>query len=206
MGFICSCTGAGGYGAFLADAEHVYLAWAESVNALGGINGHQVKVITEDDTGTPGTSGSEAQTLISDHVDAIVDGSLDDSVWENAVKAANIPVVGSNETSQPFGANSDFYPEGDTNDASLIGVAHVWKEAGVKKLADLYCGGVITCLQDIPIFEKAGQQLGAPVVYKAAIYPTAPNYDAECLHRAVGCKRCTCRPGGAHQHSRRHRL
>ena len=181
VGFQCSCTGAGGYGAFLLDGEDIYEAWAKTVNASGGIDGHQVQIVTEDDTGTPGTSQSDVQTLISDHVDAIVDQSLDDAVWENAVEAAKIPVVGSNVTSAPFGSNPDFYPEGTTEDASLAGVVHVAKEAGVKKLAIFYCAGVVTCLQSLPIFSSVGKEIGTPVVYKTAISPTAPNYTAQCL-------------------------
>ena len=181
VGFQCTCSGAGGYGAFLQDGEKIYQAWANTVNASGGIDGHKVQIITEDDAGTPGTSVSDVQTLIADHVDVIVDQSLLDAAWESAVQTAKIPVVGSNETSAPFGSNPDFYPEGTTEDASLAGVVHVAKEAGVKKLSIFYCAAVVTCLQSLPIFSAVGKQVGTPVVYKAAISTTAPNYTAPCV-------------------------
>ena len=48
-----------------AQYETVAPAWAAWVNANGGINGHQVKVITEDDGGNAATAQSQVETLIN---------------------------------------------------------------------------------------------------------------------------------------------
>jgi ABC-type branched-subunit amino acid transport system substrate-binding protein len=47
-------------GAILLPEAEVYKAWVNTVNASGGINGHQIHLITEDDASNPGTSASEA--------------------------------------------------------------------------------------------------------------------------------------------------
>lgn len=92
VGLICSCTGA------FAQADtpkaDVYKAWVRSTNASGGINGHLIQLTTENDADVPGTSLSEISTLISDHVDAIVDISDVDIVWAKQVQSAGITNFG----------------------------------------------------------------------------------------------------------------
>ena len=181
VGIICTCSGGGGYGAVLAPGEQVYKAWADSVNASGGINGHPVQLITEDDAGVPGTAISDADTLVSDHVVAIADISLVDQAFATTVQSANIPVVGTLDFDVPFITNPDFYPEGQTTDSSAYAGAATAKAAGAKNLAYIYCAEAPNCAEGIPIFKKAGQQVGVPLVYTAAIAATAPNYTAQCL-------------------------
>src|SRR6516164_4865895 len=47
LGSICSCSGP--EAAVIANAGKVITAWANTVNASGGINGHPVKVYVKDD-------------------------------------------------------------------------------------------------------------------------------------------------------------
>ena len=115
VGFLCSCSGTFGYiGVGMYD---VYQAWVKTVNASGGINGHPVQVIYEDDAPNPSTAETDAQDVLSDGVVAIVDASALDSVWEKTVATAKVPVVGSTITSPPFYTNADFFTEGETNDS-----------------------------------------------------------------------------------------
>ncbi len=95
MGFICSCTGP--LASSIAIGPDAYKAWASSVNAVGGINGHKVNVIVKDDAFNSGTSLSQAETLVAqDHAIAIVDGSDVDASWSDYVKQQNVPVIGAN--------------------------------------------------------------------------------------------------------------
>ena len=96
----------------------------------GGIDGHSVQVTYEDDAGNPGTSVADLQTLISDHVVTVVNDSILDSAWASTVQAAKIPVVGVNVTEVPFYTNPDFYPEGQTNDSTNVGLVTTLKTAG----------------------------------------------------------------------------
>jgi branched-chain amino acid transport system substrate-binding protein len=181
VGLICTCSGAGGSGAFLVNGEKVYQAWVNSVNAAGGINGHAIQLTTEDDSGTPGTSVSEVKTLISDHVVALVDISDLDSVWASTIQAANIPVVGVNDPNISFGSNPDFYPTGGTNQSDFPGVASVGKTAGVTKMGDFYCAEAVTCQLGISLLTSADNKAGIQLSYSAAVAATAPNYTAQCL-------------------------
>jgi branched-chain amino acid transport system substrate-binding protein len=92
VGSICSCSGA--QSAVIGKVSEANKAWAASVNAAGGINGHPVKIITKDDAGDPAKGIAAAKELVQEHVQAIVGAvSLTDSVWAKIVDEAGIPVV-----------------------------------------------------------------------------------------------------------------
>jgi branched-chain amino acid transport system substrate-binding protein len=180
VGLICSCSGSP-FGVFNVPAEDEYKAWANTVNANGGINGHPVQLDVKDDANSPGTSLVDIQTLISDHVVAIADTSNFDEAWAKTVQAANIPIVGGYSSGLPFGTNPDFYPEGQTNDSAIYAVITTAKTAGATNLANVYCAESPICAQSVPAFTATGQKLQVPVVYNAEISATAPNYTAQCV-------------------------
>lgn len=181
VGFICTCTGLGGFGGYNAVGEDVYKAWVNAVNASGGISGHPVQVITEDDASNPGNAVTAAQTLISDHVVAIADMSLIDAAFASAVQAANIPVVGVFTVAEPFDTNPDFYPEGQTNTTLFQALLTTAKAAQAPSISNFYCAEAPTCALGAPRLAAVGKQLGTPDVYNAAISATAPNYTAQCV-------------------------
>src|ERR1700683_5399840 len=66
LGMICSCTGP--ESAAVGNNISVIQAWADSVNASGGIDGYPVKVITMDDQQNAATSLQEAKAIVEqDH-------------------------------------------------------------------------------------------------------------------------------------------
>jgi branched-chain amino acid transport system substrate-binding protein len=181
IGVLCSCSGAGGFGAFIAPAKSVYQAWANTVNASGGIQGHPIQLIVEDDAGNPGTTVSNAQKVISDHVVAIADASILDVAFANAVQSAGIPVVGILASNGPFGSNPDFYPEAQTNASATYASVATAKLAGAPNIGDVYCAESPTCAQSVSIFQSVGKQLGVPLTYNTEVSATAPNYTAQCV-------------------------
>jgi branched-chain amino acid transport system substrate-binding protein len=179
VAIVCSCSGPFG-GAEVPD-EEVYKAWVNSVNASGGINGHSVQLTTKDDTGNPGTAATEIQSLLSSHVDAIVDMSIVDQVWAPTVQAANVPVIGGSDVDEPFGINPDFYPEGETPESENPAYLAVMKQAGVTNFGVMYCVEAPTCAQSVAALKTLGAKDGIPLTYSAGISITAPNYTAQCV-------------------------
>lgn len=179
VGLICDCSGP--FGTTIAAAGDVGHAWAKTVNASGGIDGHPVQLTVKDDASNPGTSVTEAQAMISDHVDVLIDDSNYDATWAKAISSAGIPVVGGNVSSQLFYQNPDFYPSGQTNDSIAYSNVAVAKAAGATNIGNLYCAEATPCQQSIPLIKAAGQKLGIPEVYTASVSMTAPNYTAQCL-------------------------
>ena len=118
IGIICACSGY--LGSDAPDILPTAKAWADTVNASGGINGHKVVVLLKDDTGNPATSTAIAQTFIqTDHVVAIIDATAVDQAWASYVQSQGVPVIGAITSSEPFYLNSDFYPESQTEDCPL---------------------------------------------------------------------------------------
>jgi branched-chain amino acid transport system substrate-binding protein len=179
VALICTCSGA--FGGSEIPAEDTYKAWVNTINGSGGINGHRIQLSTSDDGGVPGTSIADIHTILAGNPDAIVDMSIVDDTWSATVQAANVPVVGADETEIPFYTKSDFYPEGETLEAVDYAKVATAKTAGATNLAYFYCAESVDCAESVPGFAQVGAKLGVPMVFKTEIAATAPNYTAQCL-------------------------
>jgi branched-chain amino acid transport system substrate-binding protein len=152
------------------------------VNASGGLNGHSIQIVTQDDALDPGKSLTAIQALISAHVVAIASGTPLDGIWASKVQAANIPVVGVLSGGDPtFETNPAFYPAGQTFSSQITAVVTLAKAAGATNIADIYCTEAPQCAQTVGLTQAAGKQHGVPNVYNAAVSGTAPNYLAQCV-------------------------
>ncbi len=180
IGFICSCTGP--EASSIAITKPAYQAWAQWANANGGVAGHKVNVIYEDDTSNPGTSLSEVETLVAqDHIVALVDAGSQDSAWSTYVEQHGVPVVGGLTTSEPFVTSPDFFASGQTLDTYNTNFVLAAKKVGAKNLAVFYCAEAAVCQQGVPPLKTTAQKLKTPLVYSTAISASAPNYAAPCL-------------------------
>lgn len=157
-------------------------AWAGQVNASGGIDGHPVDLIEENDNAIAGTSISQVQTLINqDHVVAIGQISDVDVAWAAMAAKAHIPVIGlGSEDTNDF-TNPDFFSPGTTNDAGPAALVQGMKLKGLTKVGLLYCVEAPICKASIPAEQAYAKAHGIQVAYTAGISATAPNYVAQCL-------------------------
>jgi len=180
VGTICSCSGA--QSAVLAKVSEGNKAWAASVNAAGGINGHPVKLIVKDDGGDPAKGLAAAKELVgADKVMAIVGStSLTTAVWAKTVDAAGVPVVGGIPGEAPFASDPDFFPSGSSIPIAIFGQLSEAKAAGKKKFGVLYCAESPICAQLEPITKALAGIVGIDT-FTAKVSATAPNYTAPCL-------------------------
>jgi branched-chain amino acid transport system substrate-binding protein len=179
VGVICSCSGP--FGADQTPAWDVLQAWQKSVNASGGLNGHPVDFTYKDNGSNPGTAATDAQSMVSAKVDAIIDLDILDAVWAKSASAAKIPVIGGNFTTPFYYTDPNWYPSGQTNDSITFSVVATAKRAGATNLGQLYCAEAVQCQQSVPLIKAAGKTLGVPDVYNSSIAATAPNYTAQCV-------------------------
>jgi branched-chain amino acid transport system substrate-binding protein len=166
----------------LGGSQKVITAWANSVNASGGINGHPIKLIVKDSAENPTTSLQDAKELVEqDHVQAIV-GELDtaDSGFASYIQKSGVPVVGGASPEPTFLSNPDFYPSGGSLVPLVFGTIKVAKDAGKKNFGALYCAESPVCAQLIPLAQGMAQIIGIKVTPQK-ISSTAPNYTAPCL-------------------------
>jgi branched-chain amino acid transport system substrate-binding protein len=180
IGLVCGCTGP--LAASVVDVPAIYKAWVDSVNASGGINGHKIDLLYQNDQSNPTTSTAIVHTFVqTDHVVAIVDASNNDSVWASYVQQAGVPVVGMATSAEPYYTNSDFYPEGQTEDSLFSGIIKAVKQAGAKKFALFYCAEAVQCQEGIAPLQAAAKGAGLSVVSTQEVSASAPNYTAQCL-------------------------
>ena len=179
VGAICSCTGA--YADNFDSVGRTVKAWAQSVNATGGIGGHPVNLIFKDDASNPGNSVTAAQSLISQHVAVIIDTTLLSPTWQKEAASAKIPVVGGDLTAASFYTDPDFFPSGGTLDHTAYADVVTAKQAGATNMGVIYCAEVPDCQEVFKQIKNAGQELNLPVVYSSAVSLTAPSYTAQCV-------------------------
>ena len=178
LGSICSCSGP--QAAVLGDAGKVIMAWANSVNANGGINGHPVKMIVKDDSANPATTLQNAKELVEqDHVMAIVgDDSLADASIAAYMTGKQVPVVGGASPEPVFSSSANWFPSASPLLPLIVGT--VAEAKGKKNLGAMYCAESPVCAQLIPLAQGIGKLYGLKVTPQK-ISATAPNYTAPCL-------------------------
>jgi branched-chain amino acid transport system substrate-binding protein len=180
LGTLCSCSGT--QAAALARVPDAAQAWADSINASGGINGHPIKMIVKDDAGNPATGLQQIKELVTqDHVMAIVgETSLTDQSWAPYVQQQGIPVVGGSPFEASFSSSPDFFISGTGLPVLTVGAMEQAKQNGVKKVGLLYCAESPVCKQLDPLGQAAAKIAGVGYT-SLAVSATAPSYAAPCL-------------------------
>ena len=153
-------------------------AWADWINANGGINGHPVQVIVMDDKGDPATAQAAGQQFISDGVAAIIVSSDNlVSAFDSAAIAKGIPLIGGPSDS------SDWYTKPGmfvTMTGIINGLGAQVTVAGkfghAKKFANLYCAEIAACAQANPVLQGAAKAAGSatPSLPSARQPPATP--------------------------------
>ena len=125
-------------------------AWVDSVNASGGIKGHQVKLVVEDDQGDATQSQADIRQLVQvDHVLAIVspEASGTESGWASYVQQQHVAVIGGENDTPVWFTNPSFFPSGSTVLTSLEMQAYAVKAAGKDSFGAVYCAEIAACKQ-----------------------------------------------------------
>ena len=172
-----------------ANAPQGLLAWAQAVNARGGIDGHPVKAIVAEDNGDPAKHRALVQQMVErDGVISFIHG-FNPSTGNAAVDyltKKGVPVVGGDPSSNWYYDSPMYFPHASLGKKgvtkSLLGAtAEAAVPQGKTKLALLACNEAQICRDltaDMPTF--AGQ-FGLKVVSQAQASLAQPDYTAECL-------------------------
>jgi branched-chain amino acid transport system substrate-binding protein len=174
-------TFSGPEGTTTASSKLAIEAWADSVNAAGGIDGHHVQLYVEDDAGNASTSLVEVKTLIQeDHVVAIVgEESINAQPWASYVEAQGVPVVGGNSAELTFVTNPDFYTVGGNLLADYYGEVALARQNG-QKIANVYCAEDPACAVTTTLVTGFGKPLGVGLAYTSKVAATQPDFTATC--------------------------
>ena len=177
VGMICSCSGLAG--SAFAPIGDTYTAWTKTINKSGGINGHKVQFILEDDGGNGSKTLTAYNTLVSDGVVAIYDNSLADQVFLPKAEAANIPVIGQYANNP---ANPDVFVPGTTTKYGAPAEVALAKASHATKIGQLYCVELAACTSGVPLLKQAvAQTTGVKIAYTVGISLAQTNFTSECI-------------------------
>jgi branched-chain amino acid transport system substrate-binding protein len=158
-------------------------AWADSVNANGGINGHPVELDIKDDQNNPSVALSAIKQIVADKSVIALVGSVSavEEAWAPVAKAAGLPVVGDFPFTPVSYSTEYVFPQGTTAPSVYYGqVYSAIKLAKQSKLSVFYCAEEPSCATSAPVLAKEAESLGGSLVNKQGIPATAPNFDAQC--------------------------
>lgn len=172
----------GAYSGAFASTEggipKVTAAWAAVVNASGGINGHRVRVVTEDIGTTTGADVTAAKKLIDqEHAVAIFDFDTQDATWLPYAQSKGVPVVAL--TSAGAMTSTTAFPISYAESALSYALPSLAKTAGTK-FGILYCAEVEACGHLGSTFQTAATHQGLQVPVNVKVSSSAPDYTAAC--------------------------
>ena len=175
--------------ASFANAPEGVRAWAQAVNARGGIDGHPVKVIIAEDGGDPARHRSLVQSMVEqDGVIAFIHG-FNPTTGQAAVDyltKKGVPVVGSDPSSNWYYDSPVYFPHSSAGrkgvTRALLGAtAEAAVPQGKTTMALLACNEAQICRDLTVDMPAAAGQFGLKVVSQAQASLAQPDYTAECL-------------------------
>ncbi|ADB50559.1 ABC transporter substrate-binding protein [Conexibacter woesei] len=158
---------------------HVLEAWAETVNAAGGLDGHDVRVIVEDIGATTGAGRAAVQKLIEeDDVVAVFSQDFNDATWVKYAESRSVPVI-SGIAGVTTLTSSDVFPI--TLSPITLGYG---LDAELKKVGDTgavgYQSGIALNEQIVALMRSFSEPVGLSLPVVTKMSPSLPDYTAFC--------------------------
>jgi len=160
-------------------------AYFKEINAKGGINGHPVKIIIEDNAGQPSKAAAQARKLASqDKVSILMVASLSSTYPPvvSAAKQANVPVFFAGAVCPPevYPPNPDALQYCSTAFASRIdsrfALAFLTEQAKRPFSLGFAAMNIPLSRSEIDFAEGLAKGMGIKTMDKEIIPPTAPDY------------------------------
>jgi branched-chain amino acid transport system substrate-binding protein len=173
-------------GAIFAGGQQTLQVWAAYTNAHGGLNGHPVHMIIEDDGGDPATNQTETQQEVTqDHVIAFIGNlvPLTASASVSYLQQQSIPVIGGDASSSVWWQSPMLFPQASFINNESDYSAREAAAAGYTKIGLLYCIEDATCTAGYTTLVTQGgaKAAGVDVVYSASYSLTQPDFTSQCL-------------------------
>ena len=178
-------------GASFVSARESLKAWVGMVNARGGINGHRVELLVADD----GNEGTRDLGIAKDFVEnrgvvALINyfgAAGGPEAVASYAEGKGVPIIGGAAFDATFFRHPSMFPQITGHENFYYSNAKAMKDAGMTKVAIVYCTEGAVCKENADAFKKFALQMGLQVVYEAGVSLAQPDFTAECLNaRAAG--------------------
>jgi len=179
IGYIAWLSGFGGD--TISPSRDAWQAWAKSVNARGGINGHPVQLLVGDHGGDESRALSIARDFVENkHAIALSLNPNGTAVTEYA-KSKGVPVIGGVLTGGTWNTNPMQFPPFGSELDTAWGSAFLIKHNGMTKVASMYCAESADCQSGNGRFTQATKDVGIQLVSQTRYSETQPDFTSECL-------------------------
>jgi branched-chain amino acid transport system substrate-binding protein len=158
-------------------------AWAQDVNARGGVNGHPVKIVSGDDGGDPARALSLARQMVEEQGAIAFVGNmmpLSLSGIRPYLEDNGIPLVGGDMTLPDWSESPVIFPSGTDVTSISAGSIRLLAKAGGTKLAILWCGESPSC-GALARAAEADPPPSMTVKFSAQISIVQTDFTTECL-------------------------
>lgn len=174
------------------DASAAITAKADEVNAAGGINGEQIKVIVCDDQHNPNQATACARQAVSDQALAVLAPSSAAGFGPQVLPvlaAAKIPVIDMPATDSTVWTSTNSYPFDTGAPAQYAGVALALKQAGCTDVGSIQLP-VPAGATSAKYLADGVTQLGGHLVKNIQVGMTESSYSSEVAQLVVAGAKC----------------
>ena len=179
IGYIAWLSGFGGD--TISPSRDAWQAWAKSVNARGGINGHPVQLLVGDHGGDESRGLSIARDFVENKHAIALSLNPNGTAMTEYAKSKSIPVIGSIVTGSTWDKNPMQFPPFGTELNTSWASAFLIKKNGMTKVASMFCAESADCEAGSTRFANAAKEAGIELVAKQRYSETQPDFTAECL-------------------------
>ena len=178
----------GPIGATLTPVRDGVEAWVADVNERGGVDGHPVELIVEDDGGDAAKHRAIVQTLVEERGVIAFVGNPDGFSGAGTVdylEEVQVPVVGT-ELGAPWSYDSPMvFPQASAGpalaEAAVRAISVQAKDAGKDDVGFVACAEIQLCRDSAALAEEQTAENGVNLVYTAEVSIAQPDFTAECL-------------------------
>jgi ABC-type branched-subunit amino acid transport system substrate-binding protein len=174
------------------DAAAAITAKADQVNAAGGINGQQIKIIMCDDQHDPNQATACARQAVSDHALAVLAPSSAAGFGPQVLPllaAAKIPVIDMPATDSTVWTYSNSYPFDPGAPAQYAGVALALKQAGCTDVGSIQLP-VPAGVTSAEYLADGVTKLGGRLVKNIQVGMTESSYSSEVAQLIAAGAKC----------------
>ena len=156
--------------------------WAKYVNSQGGIAGHPVQIVAEDNASDDNRALSDVQDLVGNHhaVAITIGPGADIAAFLPYLQQKQVPVAGGFAESDTWWHSPIAFPSG--SEASAPGFDAAIARFGHKKtIALLYCAESAVCKAEAGQAAAYAPREGLTVKFQAAVSIATPDFTTSCL-------------------------
>ena len=176
-------TSSGPIGANVATIPVAVKAWAATVNAAGGLDGHPVRVVFGDDGGDPGRAVALARRMVEQDGAVAFVGTHGPTTLQAVVPYAEsrrIPIVGGSTSL----AVEDQSPMVFNPQVGLLGsgrgfVSTVVRQSAARTASVVYCREAPGCAASRDVIAAFAPEAGLRIVHEAQVSLAQPDFTAE---------------------------